>query len=208
MNKNILNVNLRTTIRKKSFLNGLRSSGYIPGVIYGKSKNINIQLKENNIKNILKLLSGKTAIIKINIEEQKNIENKLYLIKDIQTHKYKNQLLHVDFKEIFENELLKTVVPIKFIGESPGVKNDKGVLTIFLHYLKIISLPKNVPDSIIINIENVLVGSSIHISDLTNIENVKIDEDKDRVILTCTKEDEQEEDDISIKNEDKNTIKK
>src|SRR5664279_435339 len=104
----------RTELGKKSSKQ-LRKSGNVPCVIYGKEKNIHFHVHENSFKELV--YSPEAHMVKLNIED------KVYkaVLKDMQFHPVKDNILHADFIEIFNNKPVIINIPIKVSGDSVGV---------------------------------------------------------------------------------------
>ena len=92
-------------------------------------------------------------------------------------------MLHIDFFEIEKGKLLRTEVPIKVIGTSKGVKKG-GILEVFLRDLEIECLPKDIPDSISIEIEDLDIGDSLHVKDLKLDEKITLLANPEQVVIT------------------------
>ena len=107
----VLNANNREATGKNK-VNKLRAEELIPGVIYAKGEeNLNVQFTSREFDKILRQ-AGTSTIITLDIDGEK----KDVLIKDYQTHPYKNQYLHVDFQGINQNETIRVQVPVVLVG--------------------------------------------------------------------------------------------
>ena len=146
----------------KKFSKKLRNEGQVPCVIYSKGKDpSHLSINYNELRKII--YSPNVYILNVNIGE------KAYntIIRDIQFHPLSDNILHVDFLELTENELVSLEIPVQLNGNSIGVRNG-GTLNLVMRKLLVKSLPKNLPDVIEIDIENLKIGSSIRISDIKN----------------------------------------
>ena len=146
----------------KKFSKKLRNEGQVPCVIYSKGKNpSHLSIKYNELKKII--YSPNVYILNVNIGE------KAYntIIRDIQFHPLSDNILHVDFLELTENELVSLEIPVQLKGNAIGVRNG-GVLNLVMRKLLIKSLPKNLPDVVELDITELTIGSSIRISDIKN----------------------------------------
>ena len=166
MEKVLLDARKRSN-EKKSSNKSLRREGKIPGVIYSKNvQPISIEVNEGSINPLV--FTAKTNLISLNIEG----ENKLdCIIKDIQFDPVTDKIVHFDLQEFNVSEKIQIEVPVHLVGSAIGVK-EGGIVQQNLHKLDIECLPGDIPDSIEINISNLKLGDSIHISDLnlTNVE--------------------------------------
>jgi len=146
----------------KKFSKKLRNEGQVPCVIYSKGKDpSHLSVNYNELRKII--YSPNVYILNVNIGE------KAYntIIRDIQFHPLSDNILHVDFLELTENELVSLEIPVQLNGNSIGVRNG-GTLNLVMRKLLIKSLPKNLPDVIDIDITDLKIGSSIRISDIKN----------------------------------------
>jgi large subunit ribosomal protein L25 len=163
-------------ITGKANIRRLRKTGFIPCTIYGaEDKSVSLSI---NRKEVEKLLSGAHSVIKIVIdgnEEQ-------CVIKEIQHHPVKGDVIHLDLQRIRAGQEIQLSVPIKFIGEAPGVKMG-GVFQTIKSELDISTLPKYLPDEIIIDISTMEIGDSMHVSDL-KLENITIHDEQDSSICS------------------------
>lgn len=144
----------------------LRRQGLVPCTIYGiekESSSLAINKKE-----LEKLLANAQSVIKINYDggDQKSV------IKEIQYHPVKGDIIHVDFMRIKAGQEIHVTVPLKFVGEAPGIKLG-GVFQMIKSDLDISTLPKYMPNEIEVDISKMEIGDTIHISDL-NLENITI----------------------------------
>ncbi len=94
------------------------------------------------------------------------------VIKEIQYHPVKGDIIHVDFMRIKAGQEIHVTVPLKFVGEAPGIKLG-GVFQMIKSDLDISTLPKYMPNEIEVDISEMEIGDTIHISDL-NLENITI----------------------------------
>ena len=158
---------------KKSSNKSLRREGKVPGVIYSKNvQPISIEVNEGSINPLV--FTSKTNLISLNIEG----ENKLdCIIKDIQFDPVTDKIVHFDLQEFNVAEKIQIEVPVHLVGSAIGVK-EGGIVQQNLHKLDIECLPGDIPDSIEVNISNLKLGDSIHISDLklTDVEFLNPDE--------------------------------
>ena len=146
----------------KKFSKDLRKNGNIPCVIYSKGKEaLHITVKNNELQKIIYNPSVFVLNIKVDEKEYNTI------IRDAQFHPISDNILHVDFLQLSENELVSLNIPVELTGNSIGVRNG-GQLNLVMRKLLIKSFPKNLPDNIEIDISNLRIGQSIRIEDLKN----------------------------------------
>jgi large subunit ribosomal protein L25 len=135
----------------------LRNESYVPGVLYGGAEQIHFYAPA--------ILFRDLVYSPVVYEVDLNIEGTHYraILQDIQFHPVNEMLLHVDFLLLQEDKPVKIDVPVKFIGNSPGVMAG-GKLVTKLRKLKIKALPANLPDAIEVDISDLELGKSIKVS--------------------------------------------
>ena len=161
----------------KKFSKDLRKNGNIPCVIYSKGKEaLHITVKNNELQKIIYNPSVFVLNIKVDDKEYNTI------IRDAQFHPISDNILHVDFLQLSENELVSLNIPVELTGNSIGVRNG-GQLNLVMRKLLIKSLPKNLPDTIEIDITKLRIGQSIRIEDVKN-ENYDFVQPESAVIVS------------------------
>ena len=151
----------------------LRREGKVPGVVYGAQKDANsIMMSQNEIMHHLENEAFYSHILTLQVGKKKE----KVVLKDLQRHPYKAAVLHVDLQRVDENEKLTMRVPLHFINETIciGVKEGGGVVSHVMTDLEIICLPKDLPEYIEVDLAEVNVGESIHLSDLKMPEGTEI----------------------------------
>lgn len=149
-----------------------RKESAVPAILYGGDKApANISLTHKDLAYVLENETFFTSIVTLKIDGV--AENAI--IKDLQRHPSQPRLLHADFQRVLENRELHIKVPLHFLNEStsPGVKQGGGVVSHLLTELEIMCLPKHLPSYIEVDVGNVGLGQSLHISDLKLPEGVR-----------------------------------
>jgi len=176
MEKVILVANRRNT-QTKSSRNALRRNGKVPGIFYSKQiEPISIEVSEKSIKPLV--FTTETHLISLKVDDNQEFE---CIIKDVQFDPVTDKIVHFDLVGLVSGETIQLEVPILYIGNPVGVR-DGGILQQSLHKLEIECLPKDIPQNFEINISDLKLGDSIHVSDL-NFENVNILNLKDTVVV-------------------------
>ena len=156
----------RTHVGRNS-VKQLRARGAVPANIYGpKSEPSNIEISEREIKKLLARAVGENILVELEIAGEKGMTTRLSLIQEVQHHAVRGDILHVDFLEVSMDELLHTEVPVEAFGEAEGVKNYGGLLEQMIRHLSIECLPKDLPESIRVNVTALGIGQSLHVRDL------------------------------------------
>ena len=140
-----------------------RFRGKVPAVIYGHGRAT--QSLEVEFKALEKALQGvepASTIIELAVEG-KTMKT---LIREIQRHPLRPDIIHVDFYEIHATEKVKLKVPVHLVGNPDGVRNAGGVLDQVTREVEIEVLPENIPDRVELDVTNLKIGDSLHVRDL------------------------------------------
>ena len=151
----------------KSAIRRLRHQfGQVPAIIYGGTKKPKkIMIKHNKMIKNLESEAFYSQIIKLNVDGV--TEN--VILKDLQRHPSKLQIMHADFLRVSSTKKLLMRIPLHFINEDicKGVKLQGGSVYHNMTELEISCLPKALPEYIEVDLENVEIGQTLHISDIT-----------------------------------------
>ena len=188
MAKLVLQANNRQATGKNQ-VKKLRNQELIPGVIYAKNEeNVNVQFTARDFEKVLRQ-AGTSTIITLDIDG----EGKEVLIKDFQTHPYKNEFLHVDFQAINQNETIRVTVPVVLVGRD-DLKVDGGVLVQNLDDVEVECLPKYIPQTAEVNILDLEIGDNKVVADLdvAKDENIDVLEEADEIVCSLQEVSEEE----------------
>lgn len=166
----------------KGVARGLRRKGFIPAVIYRGGDSMPIQLSAKEFSLFINKTGGEQLVVNLDFSD----DIKQALIKDYQVDPLKGSILHADFQEISATEAVRVMVHIAITGEPIGVKRDNGLLQYGLREVEIECLPEYIPGHIDIDVSNLLIGQSIHVSDLNLGEKIRILTDPEELIATVT----------------------
>ncbi len=160
----------------------LRASGWVPGVVYGKGEPP-LSLKLSKLS-FLKAIKGKPPeSMVIDLVMEGVGEPTKALVREIQVDPVSRSLLHVDFQRISMTEKVTLAVPISLTGIPEGVRTGGGILEYLLREVEVRCLPAAIPEAISVDVSKLLIGHSIHVSDLS-IPEVEILTERDRAIAT------------------------
>ena len=175
-----------------SYSRNIRREGLVPGIIYGAGKAEEIiSLNKFEVAKNLENDAFYSQVLDISLEGKKQ----QVILRDIQRHPAKREILHMDFQRIKADEKINVTVPINFINEdiAPGVKIDGGVISHLISELEIVSLPANIPENITVDLKDLSIDKSIHLSELKLPEGVEITllqhgaEDSDMAVVVIHK---------------------
>ena len=159
----VLEAKLRTETGKGS-ARRIRSSGAIPAVIYGREQDtISLTIDSRESKRLFQSVSVENTIINVKIDnEEEQFET---LVREIQIHPHRDDILHVDFYRIERGVALEVEIPVDFVGNAQGVK-EGGVLEILFRELRVKCRPSQIPETIVVDISELEIGSSLKVSDI------------------------------------------
>ena len=141
----------------------LRRDGKVPAIVYGGDLNpVNIQLDHEKLWLAQQNEWFYSSILDLSL----NGDVQRVLLRDLQRHPYKQQILHLDFQRVSENEVLRAAVPLHFVNaeKSPAGKSAGVVITHELNEVTVSCLPKDLPESIEVDLSGLSVGDVIHLS--------------------------------------------
>ncbi|GAB3291043.1 50S ribosomal protein L25/general stress protein Ctc [Pseudidiomarina andamanensis] len=184
----------------------LRRAEKVPAILYGADKEaVSITLDHNKVNNMADHEAFYSHILTLVIDGKKHEA----ILKDVQRHPYKPKLTHLDFQRVVKGQKLHTHVPVHFINEASavGVKQEGGVVVHHIADLEVSCLPKDLPEYVEVDIANLKLGETLHLTDLNMPKGVELveltkGEDHDQAVVSITaprveKEVEETEEEVS-----------
>jgi large subunit ribosomal protein L25 len=160
----------------------LRSAGRVPGIVYGHARAPqSLALDNYELDRLLQHISAENTVVELIVDGRSSRT----LIREIQRHPFRRQILHVDFQELVAGEKVTVRIPIRLVGTAAGVRVDGGVLDQTLRDLEIEVDPVNIPNHIDVDVNDVLIGQSIHVRDLVLPPGVESLTDMDTTVCVC-----------------------
>jgi large subunit ribosomal protein L25 len=163
----------------------LRRGGKAPGIVYGAgSEPTPIELDHNALLHALKSEAFHASILTLKLDGSAQ----KVLLRDVQMHPFRPQVLHVDFQRIDENKKIHMKVPLHFVNEaiSPAVKLGGAIIGHIANELDVSCLPKDLPEFIEVDLSSIEAGKSIHVSELKLPPNVvALTHGRDPVVATA-----------------------
>ena len=150
----------------------LRITGRTPGIVYGGTGEPSlIELDHNALWHAIKKEAFHASVL----EMEMGGKTEKVLLRDLQMHPFKQQVLHIDFQRVDARTRLTMKVPLHYSGEeeSPAVKVENCLVNHVLTELSISCLPKDLPEFIDINLSGLKKGTSLHVKDITLPKGVK-----------------------------------
>ncbi len=160
----------------------LRAAGEIPAIIYGHGRDPqSLALHEHTFGRMLEKISYTTTVIELTVDGKMART----LIRELQRHPVKRNILHVDFQELLDGEKVTVRVPLKFVGTPDGVRMGGGILDETIRELHISVDPADIPNHIDVDVTSLQVGKSLHIRDITIPAGVTVLDDPAGTICVC-----------------------
>ena len=162
------NHNITATSRKvegKGASRRLRHSGQVPAIVYGAHQEPqNIQVEHNHLWLASQNEWFYSAILELSVDGK----TEKVLLRDMQRHPFKQQILHLDFLRVSENEALRAKVPLHFVNQevSPAGKTAGVVVTHELNEVEVSCLPRDLPEFISVDLSALTVGDIVHLSQI------------------------------------------
>ena len=156
----------------------LRRSGRLPAVVYGRREEAeSLALDTHELSRLLSRIHAATTVIDLEVDGGKP---RPVLIREIQRHPYRPELLHVDFFEIRSDVKIRVQVPIHLVGTASGVEMG-GMLQQLRHDLEVECLPGEIPSGFELDISDLDIGDAIHMS-AVDAGGIAILEDPDETV--------------------------
>jgi large subunit ribosomal protein L25 len=167
--------------RGKGAARRLRATGRVPAVLYGADlDSLALSVDAAEATHLFQSISVENTIVDLAVEGQK--EPVQTLVREVQVHPIRPQLLHIDFFRIQAGVKVDVEIPIHLIGVPEGVRAADGVLQQVIHELPVRVLPSNIPPSVEIDVTALELGDAIHVSDLDLGEDIEIQAESDQTI--------------------------
>lgn len=182
MKNTTLSVATRTEFGKNAS-HRLRKAGFIPSVVYSHGEATPIKIATRDFNNLFKGYITESVLIDLEFSDapEKNLKA---FVKDYHKNPVNDELLHVDFYKITMGEAIQTSVHLEIVGSAAGEKVG-GIVEVIERELAIEVMPSEMPEKIEIDVTNLEIGDSIHVSDLEEKDSLKFLASPEQVIVTC-----------------------
>jgi len=161
----------------------LRNEGKIPGVVYGLGADpIPLTVEWRELRAALITEQGLNAVINLEVEG----EQMPTLLKDMQRHPVRRNVLHVDFIRVDLDKTVEVEVAIHLEGEAKRVADDNGVVDQVLTSLLIIAKPADIPSGLTIDISGLEIGSALRVGDIALPDGVTTSVDAEEAVVTAS----------------------
>ena len=140
----------------------LRNAGKVPCVIYGGEKPLHFSAEELAFSKLVYTADAHTVVVIL--EDGNKIDA---VLQDIQFHPVSDKILHIDFFQLHEGKEINMIIPVRFEGTAPGVRDSGGNLQKNKRKLSVRALPKNLPDFLLADVSSLKLNDSITVADLS-----------------------------------------
>ena len=178
----VLNTEEKTTIGSRSSRR-LRRDGKVPGVLYGLGQDPEIfSVDYGDLRGALNTDAGLNALIQLSV----NGTNQLSILKTLQRHPVRDEVIHVDFVRVDPNQELAVEVPIVLEGVAKKVTDQNGMVDQTMFSLSVLSLPDSIPNELTANVSELEINDAIRVSDVVLPEGVRTEVDPEEAIAVGT----------------------
>lgn len=163
----------------------LRQAGRIPAVLYGKdAEAVSLSIDAMEAGHLFAGISVESTIIELRVEGEKAAVQTL--VREVQAHPHKKELIHVDFYRLQKGVAVDVSVPVELEGTPVGVKALGGNLEHVLHELPVRCIPSLIPEVIVVDVSELGMDQALHVSDITLPEGVEATVEGDRLVCMVT----------------------
>ncbi|MEJ2539770.1 MAG: 50S ribosomal protein L25 [Gemmatimonadota bacterium] len=175
----------------------LRAGGRAPAVVYGQGEDaLLLSIDALETMNLFNHISVENTIVELVVDgEPQPIPT---LVREVQLHPYKSELIHVDFYKIQAGVEVEVTVPLHVHGDAPGVKFQGGILQQVEHDLPVRSIPSMIPEDLTVDISGLEIGDQITAGELEIPEGVTLllEDDQPVVLVSAPRPEEEEEEEL------------
>lgn len=160
----------------------IRAEGRIPGVVYGLGSDpVPIIVDWKPLREALTTEAGLNALIQLEVDG----ESSLTIVKELQRHPIKGDVIHLDFLRVSADAEISVDVPVVLEGEAEAVEREDGTIDHLLFTLTVNAKPADIPNDITVDISNMVLHDTIRVGDLTLPSGVTTDVDPEEAVVTA-----------------------
>ena len=160
----------------------LRRQGLVPAVVYGRgTDSLSVTVSARDLYTALHTEAGANALINLEVEGGDSV---LTVAREIQRHPVRGEISHLDFIKVSLDEAIQAEVGIEFVGEPIGVREDGAIVESIEVSVMIEALPTEIPSSIQLDISDMVVGDTLTIGDLPELDGVVYVDDLERPVVS------------------------
>ncbi len=160
----------------------MRREGRIPLVVYGGGQdNVAVSASVAELAAILRSDTGPNSLFSLDIEGQGTSD---VIFQDRQVDPLRGRLIHADLRRFAAGEKIEVTVAIHTVGHAAGLNEEGAVLVQQLREIKVLCEPKNIPETLEVDVTALGLGDSLHVSDLKFDEGIEVHEDPETLVVT------------------------
>jgi len=157
------------TVTGKNKARSLRRRDMVPVVFYGpRSQTTSLTVPLVRLEKLFREMGGEQKLLTLVIEDGKDRQENQVMIREIQVHPARRQLLHVDFYEVAMDQAIVVEVPVELKGKPLGVEKG-GALNSLCRSLSVRCLPGEIPDKVEVDVSKLDIGQTLHVADLIGV---------------------------------------
>ena len=161
----------------------LRREGRVPGVLYGLGQDpMSFSVSYADLRGSLTTDAGLNALIEIEIGGSKHLS----ILKDLQRHPVRDEVIHVDFVRVDPNEELSVDVRLVMTGDAKKVRDENGMVDQTMFSLSVLSLPQSIPNELFVDVSDLEINSSMRVGDISLPEGVRTEVDLEETVAVGT----------------------
>lgn len=174
---------LRRNGAGKSVARKMRQAGQTPAVLYGGDEEpVHLGLNTRDADYLFRSISVENTIVNLEVEGEKGSVQTL--VREIQTHPWKETLLHVDFLRIQKGVAVDVEIPLQLVGTPEGVRLEGGSVEQIIYEIPIRCIPSKIPEVIEVDVSGLNVGDVIHVSDVEFDKDIEVTIAQERTICS------------------------
>jgi large subunit ribosomal protein L25 len=171
------------TDKGKGVARKLRAAGEVPGIIYGHGREPQkLTINAREFDRLAERVRITSTVIELSVDGKASRT----LVRELQRDPLKRTVLHIDFQELVAGEKVEVSVPLNFMGTPEGVKTGGGVLEEVMHQVDVRVDPANIPDHIDVDVTELTIGHSLHVSDLKLPSGVEVTNDPEQTVAVVS----------------------
>jgi len=180
-------IKLNAEIREetgKNKVKKMRKEKLVPACLYKAGEETkNLKVDKANLREALHTKAGENVLVDL-IVGDKGKKPKPVMIKEVQYHPIRNEVLHVDFNEISLTKEIKVNIPVVTKGKADAVTREEGTVEHIMWEIEIECLPTEIPEKIEVDISELKIGDKIFVKDLAIPSEIKVLSDPELIVLS------------------------
>ena len=161
----------------------LRRAGQVPGVVYGLGgDSVAVAVDARELRSALNTEAGLNALLTLDVEG----DRQLSLVKELQHHPVRNEVIHVDFIRVDADVAVEVEVRVVLLGDATSVTNEDGVVDQVAFTVAVLAKPEAIPNELSIDISEMTMGDTLRTGDLELPEGVELAGDPEELVASTS----------------------